>query len=89
MSDEATQDQIEDRFSYMKFLGLQPGDRIPERNTIWDFRESLERNGSQRLFKRLINCYRMNQLSAMSAALLMPVLSKPLANVILENRMKR
>ena len=39
----------------MKFLGLQPGDRIPERNTIWDFRESLERNGrngSQRLFKR-------------------------------------
>ena len=39
----------------MKFLGLQPGDRIPERNTIWDFRESSERNGrngSQRLFKR-------------------------------------
>ena len=54
LSDEATQDQIADRFSFMKFLGVHPGDSIPDRNTIWDFKKSLEingRKGSKRLFK--------------------------------------
>ena len=54
LSDEATQDQIADRFSFMEFLKLQPGDSIPNQNTIWDFKKSLEKNGSngsKRLFK--------------------------------------
>ena len=54
LSDEATQEQIEDRLSFMEFLGLQPGDAIPDRNTIWDFKQALEkedRKGSSRLFK--------------------------------------
>jgi IS5 family transposase len=39
----------------MSFLGLRPGDAIPDANTVWDFREALEcdgRKGSERLFAR-------------------------------------
>jgi transposase, IS5 family len=54
LSDEAAETQIGDRFSFMQFLGLQPGDDIPDQNTIWDFREALEkdgRDGTRRLFE--------------------------------------
>lgn len=54
LSDAATEEQIADRLSFMQFLNLQAGDAIPDQNTIWDFRESLDkdgRNGTQRLFK--------------------------------------
>lgn len=54
LSDEATEQQIQDRFSFLSFLGLRPGDSIPNKNTIWDFKQALEkdgRNGSDRLFK--------------------------------------
>jgi len=53
LSDEAAEEQIADRFSFLQFLGLEPGDDIPDKNTIWDFREALEkddRNGTRRLF---------------------------------------
>lgn len=53
LSDESTEEQIGDRFSFLQFLDLCPGDAIPDKNTIWDFREALEkdnRNGAQRLF---------------------------------------
>lgn len=55
LSDQATQEQIADRLSFMNFLNLSIGQPIPDANTIWDFRNALEkqgRNGSQRLFKR-------------------------------------
>lgn len=55
LSDAATEEQIADRFSFLEFLGLRPGDDIPDQNTIRDFREALERNGrdgSRRLFRR-------------------------------------
>jgi len=55
LSDAATEQQILDRFSFMSFLELRPGDAVPDKNTIWDFKQALEkndRNGSERLFKR-------------------------------------
>lgn len=54
LSDAATEQQIQDRFSFMSFLGLRPGDAVPDKNTLWDFKQALEkegRNGSARLFK--------------------------------------
>lgn len=54
LSDEATEVQISDRFSFLEFLGLRPGDSVPDQNTIWDFREALEkdgRSGTRRLFE--------------------------------------
>ena len=53
LSDDQTEFQIKDRFSFMEFLGLQAGDSIPDAKTIWDFRQLLEkndRNGTRKLF---------------------------------------
>jgi len=53
LSDEATEREIGDRYSFMSFLDLRPGDEIPDANTIWDFKELIEkddRDGSNRLF---------------------------------------
>jgi IS5 family transposase len=45
--------QIRDRLSFMRFLGLTLGDRVPDAKTIWLFREELGRAGLvKRLFKR-------------------------------------
>ena len=54
LSDDATEEQIFDRWSFQNFLGLQPGDDIPDAKTIWDFKQRLEaegREGSRRLFE--------------------------------------
>ena len=55
LSDEETEFQIMDRFSFLQFLGLQAGDDVPDARTIWDFKQSLEkdgRDGARRLFER-------------------------------------
>jgi len=41
LSDDATEYQIRDRLSFMRFLGLPLGDRVPDAKTIWLFREQL------------------------------------------------
>jgi len=54
LSDAATETQIKDRLSFMSFLDLRLGDEVPDANTIWDFKELIEkdgRNGSQKLFE--------------------------------------
>jgi IS5 family transposase len=42
LSDEQTEFQIKDRLSFMQFLGLQIGDRVPDEKTIWLFKENLK-----------------------------------------------
>jgi IS5 family transposase len=41
LGDDATEYQIRDRLSFMRFLGLSLGDRVPDAKTIWLFREQL------------------------------------------------
>lgn len=41
LSDEELEFQIRDRFTFMRFLGLQPEATTPDCNTFWDFRELL------------------------------------------------
>jgi IS5 family transposase len=41
LSDDAVEYQILDRISFMRFLGLSLGDRVPDAKTIWLFREQL------------------------------------------------
>ena len=60
LSDEQTEFQIKDRLSFMDFLGLKIGDKIPDEKTIWLFRENLSKaNLAQTLFdaftQKLIN----------------------------------
>ena len=46
LSDDATEFQIKDRLSFMRFLGLGLHDRVPVSKTIWLFREQLTRAGA-------------------------------------------
>ena len=51
LSDEQTEFQIKDRLSFMDFLGLQIGDRIPDEKTIWLFKDNLsKKNLAETLF---------------------------------------
>jgi len=43
LSDDATEFQIRDRLSFLRFLGLGLHDRVPDAKTIWLFRELLVR----------------------------------------------
>src|ERR671917_2674854 len=43
LSDERTEFLINDRLSFMRFLGLSLADRVPDANSIWNFREALTR----------------------------------------------
>jgi IS5 family transposase len=53
LSDERTEFLINDRLSFMRFLGLGLADRVPDARTIWLFREKLTKAGAiQPLFAR-------------------------------------
>ena len=41
LSDEQTEYQIRDRYSFCRFLEIAPSDRVPDAKTIWLFREQL------------------------------------------------
>lgn len=61
LSDEQTEFQIKDRLSFQKFLGIGFEDKVPDRNTIRNFREQLSKNGVlKKLFKRFY-AYLQNQ----------------------------
>ncbi len=52
LSDERIEFQIRDRLSFMRFLGLSLGDAVPDKKTIWLFREQLTEAGViKRLFR--------------------------------------
>jgi transposase, IS5 family len=46
LSDDRAEFLINDRLSFMRFLGLGLGDRVPDAKTIWAFRERLTRAGA-------------------------------------------
>ena len=46
LSLEATEYLVRDRLSWMRFCRLGPEDRVPDANTLWDFREALIRAGA-------------------------------------------
>ena len=43
LSDDQTEFQIRDRYSFCRFLGLSPEGRVPDAKTIWVFRERLKK----------------------------------------------
>ncbi len=67
LSDERTEFLINDRLSFMRFLGLGLPDRVPDARTIWLFREKLTRADSiQTLFARFDAILRESGYIAMS-----------------------
>lgn len=60
LSDDSLEQQVLDRLSFMRFLGLGMGDDVPDSKTIWAFRESLKKQDLvEKLFDRF-NAY-LNQ----------------------------
>ena len=54
LSLDQTEYLLRDRLSWMRFCGLGPGDKVPDANTLWDFREALiKANAFDALFERL------------------------------------
>ncbi len=52
---ETLEFQIKDRLSFQRFLGLKLSDRVPDANTIWDFKERLTKSGAiDKMFDKLL-----------------------------------
>ena len=67
LSDERTEYLINDRLSFMRFLGIGLSDRVPDARTIWLFREKLTRAGAiGPLFERFDATLRATGYIAMS-----------------------
>lgn len=67
LSDERTEFLINDRLSFMRFLGLGLSDRVPDARTIWLFRERLTKAGAIKvLFERFDTMLRDAGYIAMS-----------------------
>ena len=67
LSDERAEYLINDRLSFMRFLGLGLPDRVPDARTIWLFRERLTRAGAiGSLFERFDAMLRQSGYIAMS-----------------------
>jgi hypothetical protein len=53
LSDDELEYQILDRLTFMRFLGIGAGERVPDAKTIWLFREQLKEAGLvEELFKK-------------------------------------
>jgi IS5 family transposase len=57
LSDQSVEYQINDRLSFQRFLCLECGDKVPDQNTIWDFKEALKDNEVDREIFDLFNKY--------------------------------
>ena len=67
LSDERAEYLINDRLSFMRFLGLGLSDRVPDARTIWLFREKLTKAGAiGALFERFEAMLRQSGYIAMS-----------------------
>src|SRR6476659_2759552 len=67
LSDERAEFLINDRLSFMRFLGFGLSDRVPDARTIWLFREKLTKAGAiGPLFERFDATLRQSGYIAMS-----------------------
>jgi transposase, IS5 family len=71
LSDERTEFLINDRLSFMRFLGLGLSDRVPDARTIWLFREKLTKaDAIKGLFERFDAALRAAGYIAMSGQII-------------------
>src|SRR5271154_7301984 len=67
LSDERAEFLINDRLSFMRFLGLGLAERVPDARTIWLYREKLTKAGAiKTLFERFDATLRQAGFIAMS-----------------------
>jgi IS5 family transposase len=67
LSDEQTEFQIKDRLSFMRFLGLQLWNQVPDAKTVWLYRERLKNKGlDKKLFEAFDQMLKARGYLAMS-----------------------
>jgi len=54
ISNDSVEYLINDRLSFQRFLGLDLNDKVPDANTLWDFKEALSVKGTD---KALFECF--------------------------------
>lgn len=54
LSDEQMEFQLNDRLSFKRFTGLAFSHKVPDTNTIWNFKEKLKENDNER---KLFDCF--------------------------------
>lgn len=65
LSDDATEQQVLDRLSFQRFLGLKIGDVVPDAKTLWAFKEILKPDDlAKTLFLRFDTFLRENGFEA-------------------------
>jgi IS5 family transposase len=68
LSDDRAEFLINDRLSFMRFLGLGLGDKVPDAKTLWAFRERLTKAGAiEELDRRRVRPERARTPSAPSS----------------------
>lgn len=78
LSDEQAEYQVRDRLSFMRFLDLGLGDRVPDRTTIWLFRETLVTAGAmEKLFARFDEALKERGYFALAAPTVRRPMKKP------------
>jgi IS5 family transposase len=55
LSYNQAQYQINNRLDFMRFLCVEVGGKLPDENTIWDFKEALKNTGLERTLFQLFN----------------------------------
>jgi IS5 family transposase len=55
LSDESTEYMINCRLDFMRFLDIECGAKVPDENTIWDFKQALSETGVDRELFDLFN----------------------------------
>jgi IS5 family transposase len=78
LPDEHAEFLINDRMSFMRFLGLSLAERVPDARTIWLFREKLTKAGAiDALFARFDAALRASGFIAMSGQIVDAALISP------------
>ena len=71
LSDDQTEYQLKDRLSFMRFVGLDLHEPVPDAKTIWLFREQLTRGGAiEPLFQRFDQALRDRDVLAMGGQII-------------------
>ena len=84
LSDDQTEFMIKDRLSFMRFLGLDFEDTVPDAKTLWLFRDTLSnKNAIDKLFPGSIDILIVKACLHVKGNSLMPALCRFLYNATL------
>src|SRR4051812_31561547 len=93
LSDDQVEDQIRDRLSFMRVLGLGLADRVPDATTVWLYREKLAQAGLVEALFEAFNAHLKTLCATPLASLRAPSMLQVLMRIrtcsIVQNGMSR